>query len=455
MTWTASTDNVGVAGYRVYRGTTAGFTPAADTLRGTVAGTTFEDVAPPPGTFYYKVVAFDGADDASAAAAASAPVTVVDGVAPSVPTGVNAVAAGQAADISWTASTDNAGVTGYALLYRGSDAGFVPSMETLIQPNIAGTSYHDAPLSEGTSYYKVTARDAAGNVSGASSAASVVIVAPDEHAAERARGTDGGRRRRQQRHPELECLDGQRRCHRVPRLPRHDGWLHCERRFSDRRRGGDDLHRQRSTAGTLVLQGGREGWIVERERGLGRRRKRPTVTTPTGSTHDADDRDDRRLDGRGHQPDVRVWGHQPDIVALQHDDRVPSCGSTCRRRRPGRCSPRRRSRCGRPTIRQPDRPTSTSSGLSAARGRRARSPGTTVRPPPPERRSSGSLPGATALNSPYIATLSAADLAPLAGTSITLATVQYGQGSDNVRLWSREATSPDYRPTLTLTYTTP
>ena len=28
-------------------------------------------------------------------------------------------------------------------------------------------------------------------------------------------------------------------------------------------------------------------------------------------------------------------------------------------------------------------------------------------------------------------------------------------GSDNVRLWSREATSPDYRPTLTLTYTTP
>ncbi len=178
VTWTASTDNVGVAGYRVYRGTTAGFTPAADTLRGTVAGTTFEDVAPPPGTFYYKVVAFDGANNASAASAASAPVTVVDGVAPSVPTGVNAVAAGQAADISWTASTDNAGVTGYAL-YRGSDAGFVPSMETLIQPNIVGTSYHDAPLSEGTWFYKVTARDAAGNVSGASSAASVVIVAPD------------------------------------------------------------------------------------------------------------------------------------------------------------------------------------------------------------------------------------------------------------------------------------
>ncbi len=66
----------------------------------------------------------------------------------------------------------------------------------------------------------------------------------------------------------------------------------------------------------------------------------------------------------------------------------------------------------------------------------------------------GQLTGATALNSPYIATLSAADLGPLAGTSITLR-LSSPAGSDNVRLWSREATSPDYRPTLTLTYTTP
>src|SRR5262249_48593004 len=33
--WTASTDNVGVTGYRVYRSTTSGFTPSPSTLIGT------------------------------------------------------------------------------------------------------------------------------------------------------------------------------------------------------------------------------------------------------------------------------------------------------------------------------------------------------------------------------------------------------------------------------------
>jgi len=43
------------------------------------------------------------------------------------------------ANATWTAAADNVGVTGYAL-YRGSDAGFVPSSDTLIQPNVAGRS---------------------------------------------------------------------------------------------------------------------------------------------------------------------------------------------------------------------------------------------------------------------------------------------------------------------------
>jgi hypothetical protein len=66
----------------------------------------------------------------------------------------------------------------------------------------------------------------------------------------------------------------------------------------------------------------------------------------------------------------------------------------------------------------------------------------------------GQLTGATAVNTPYTATLSAADLAPLAGTPVTLR-LSSAAGSDNVRLWSREAPTADYRPTLTLVYTTP
>lgn len=60
-----------------------------------------------------------------------------------------------AADLSWTASTDNVGVTGYKV-YNGS---------TLVT-TLTGTSYTVTGLSAGTSYtFRVTAVDAAGNES--------------------------------------------------------------------------------------------------------------------------------------------------------------------------------------------------------------------------------------------------------------------------------------------------
>src|SRR6266540_1464460 len=65
--------------------------------------------------------------------------------------------------LSWTASTDNVGVTGYDV-YRGSTKVGTPT----------GTSYTDGGLSANTSYtYTVKARDAAGNVSAASNAVTV------------------------------------------------------------------------------------------------------------------------------------------------------------------------------------------------------------------------------------------------------------------------------------------
>ncbi|NUR30102.1 MAG: cellulase family glycosylhydrolase [Catenulispora sp.] len=62
LSWTASTDNVAVAGYNVYRGTT---------LAGTTSTTTFTDTGLTPSTAYsYTVRAFDAAGNTSAASAA-------------------------------------------------------------------------------------------------------------------------------------------------------------------------------------------------------------------------------------------------------------------------------------------------------------------------------------------------------------------------------------------------
>src|SRR5215831_4007322 len=88
LTWTASTDNVAVTGYRVYRGATLLATV------GTV--TTYQDTGLSPSTNYsYTVQALDAAGNASAQSAAASATTAAtpDTVAPSTPTGLSASAA--------------------------------------------------------------------------------------------------------------------------------------------------------------------------------------------------------------------------------------------------------------------------------------------------------------------------------------------------------------------------
>ncbi|MCW5521243.1 fibronectin type III domain-containing protein, partial [Aureitalea sp. L0-47] len=73
-------------------------------------------------------------------------------------------------DLSWTASTDNVGVTGYDV-YEGV---------TLIG-NTATTSFNVTGLTAATSYsFTVVARDAAGNSSAASNAANVTTLDPPD-----------------------------------------------------------------------------------------------------------------------------------------------------------------------------------------------------------------------------------------------------------------------------------
>ena len=112
LSWTASTDAVGVAGYRITRD---------GSLVATVTGTTYTDSGLSPATAYaYGVAAFDAAGNTSAAAPASATTLAGDTQAPIQPGGVTAKALDASRiQLSWTASTDNVGVAGYRVLRGG------------------------------------------------------------------------------------------------------------------------------------------------------------------------------------------------------------------------------------------------------------------------------------------------------------------------------------------------
>lgn len=154
LAWQSSHDDVGVAGYDVFR----------DTVR--IASTThpnFTDTGLTPATAYkYSVRAFDTANNASTNSTTITVSTLVapDKTAPTVPTGLNATAASDTEiDLQWSSSTDNVGVTGYFIYRNGTNVG-----------TTAGTTYTDTGLLASTSYsYTVSAFDAASNESARSS----------------------------------------------------------------------------------------------------------------------------------------------------------------------------------------------------------------------------------------------------------------------------------------------
>jgi parallel beta-helix repeat protein len=166
LAWIASSDNVGVASYTVYRdGATVG------TVNGMTI--TFQDTTVNPDTTYaYTVEAFDAAGNNSGQSA-SLPVTTPpvpqDIEPPSVPMNLSAPnIAHSAVDLAWDASTDNVGVTSYTIYRDGN---------LLISVDGATTAYQDSTVAPDTSYtYTVEAFDAAGNGSGQS--ASLPVTTP-------------------------------------------------------------------------------------------------------------------------------------------------------------------------------------------------------------------------------------------------------------------------------------
>ncbi|MFC4775503.1 hypothetical protein ACFO9Q_01720 [Paenibacillus sp. GCM10023252] len=84
---------------------------------------------------------------------------------PTQPSNVNTVPGAAQIDLTWNASTDNTGVTGYRIYRDGVQVGVV-----------SGTSYSDTSVTAGSTYkYMVRAVDAAGNLSAASTEKTVTV----------------------------------------------------------------------------------------------------------------------------------------------------------------------------------------------------------------------------------------------------------------------------------------
>ncbi|MFE2037956.1 discoidin domain-containing protein [Streptomyces scopuliridis] len=152
LTWKASTDNTGVTGYDIY---------ANNELRTSVAGdvTTFTDTQPAGTTVSYYVRAKDAAGNVSGN---SNTVTRQGGSgdtqAPTTPANLafTEPSSGQI-KLTWGASTDNTGVTGYEIYANNA-----------LRQTVAGdvTTYTDTQPAGTTVSYYVRAKDAAGNRSG-------------------------------------------------------------------------------------------------------------------------------------------------------------------------------------------------------------------------------------------------------------------------------------------------
>jgi hypothetical protein len=98
-----------------------------------------------------------------------------DGQAPTAPTNLSGSGGLGSAALNWSAATDNVAVIRYNL-HRSTSPGFTPAAANRIAQPTA-TSYSDSGLAAGTYYYKVTAEDASGNISGSSNETSVLVTA--------------------------------------------------------------------------------------------------------------------------------------------------------------------------------------------------------------------------------------------------------------------------------------
>ncbi len=159
LTWIASTDNVKVAGYVV---TVGSFTRSVSGTSATVTGLT------PKTAYLAKVIAKDAAGNTSPAAQVPfTTLTPADTTAPTAPAGLVATPGTDRVSLTWTASTDNVGVTAYVVTVGATSTTVTTPVATItgLTPKTAYTA-------------SVVAKDAAGNTSPAAQAPFTTLALP-------------------------------------------------------------------------------------------------------------------------------------------------------------------------------------------------------------------------------------------------------------------------------------
>ncbi len=165
LTWTGSTDDTVVAGYRIYRD---------GNEVGTSTTTSYADKGLVPGTAYsYQVRAYDSSGNQSGFSNTSGASTDTDSIPPTAPANLTAApGVTSGIDLSWGKSTDDSGIDHYVVVRDGAQIDTVPSGTK------ATYTYSDTAVIPGTTHaYVVDAVDLAGNVSPDSNSA--VATAPN------------------------------------------------------------------------------------------------------------------------------------------------------------------------------------------------------------------------------------------------------------------------------------
>jgi chitodextrinase len=171
LTWTASTDNVGVASYSVSQ-----FVQDTAVLRSTTTNSITITGLNPSWTYTFTVGARDAAGNSSGSASLKVTVPPGDVRPPTVPTGVRAVPAIRSIFVDWARSTDNVYVDHYQVVSITDQGEKVVARSAGIPGPPTGATV--GGLTPDTTYtLAVRALDSAGNVSARSSPVTVRTLA--------------------------------------------------------------------------------------------------------------------------------------------------------------------------------------------------------------------------------------------------------------------------------------
>ncbi|MBV8716469.1 MAG: fibronectin type III domain-containing protein [Chloroflexi bacterium] len=171
LSWTASTSSLGIASYSVER--CAGASCSNFATLGTSTTTSFSDTTAAVGSYTYRVRAQDTAGTFGPYSS-TATAVVPDTIPPTAPTNLTASVSGSTINLSWSASSDNVGVTGYDV--ESCSGASCSNFTQIGTTNGTTTTFSNTSLSPGSYSYRVRATDAASNLSNYSSVASATIV---------------------------------------------------------------------------------------------------------------------------------------------------------------------------------------------------------------------------------------------------------------------------------------